>query len=78
VLLNIALHGMEQAAGVRYQTTGSNAVWTVTDSPVLISRSGSCSRAAAIGQDHGTQVVLLGRHERDDTAQAPESVTDAR
>ena len=36
VLLNIALHGMEQAAGVRYQTTGSNAVWTVTDSPVLI------------------------------------------
>ncbi len=36
VLLNIALHGMEQAAGVRYQTTGSNAVWTVADSPVLI------------------------------------------
>ncbi|MGA2014726.1 MAG: hypothetical protein ABSH51_29950 [Solirubrobacteraceae bacterium] len=30
------------------------------------------------GQDHGTQVVLLGRHERDDTTQAPESVTDAR
>ena len=36
VLLNIALHGIEQAAGVRYQTTGSNAVWTVTGSPVLI------------------------------------------
>ena len=36
MLLNIALHGMEQAAGVRYQTTDSNAVWTVTDSPVLI------------------------------------------
>jgi RNA-directed DNA polymerase len=36
VLLNVALHGMEQAAGVRYQTTGSNAVWTVTGSPVLI------------------------------------------
>jgi hypothetical protein len=31
-----------------------------------------------LGQDHGTQVVLLGRHERDDTTQAPESVTDAR
>jgi hypothetical protein len=30
------------------------------------------------GQDHGTQVVLLGRDERDDTTQAPESVTDAR
>ena len=30
------------------------------------------------GQDHGTQVVLLGQHERHDTTQAPESVTDAR
>ncbi len=30
------------------------------------------------GQDHGTQVVLLGQHERHDTTQAPASVTDAR
>jgi hypothetical protein len=30
------------------------------------------------GQDHGTQVVLLGQHERRDTTQAPASVTDAR
>ena len=30
------------------------------------------------GQDHGTQVVLLGQHERHDTTQAPDSVTDAR
>ena len=30
------------------------------------------------GQDHGTQVVLLGQHERHDTTQAPPSVTDAR
>jgi hypothetical protein len=30
------------------------------------------------GQDHGTQVVLLGQHERHDTTQAPGSVTDAR
>jgi len=30
------------------------------------------------GQDHGTQVVLLGRHERHDTTQAPDSVTDTR
>jgi len=30
------------------------------------------------GQDHGTQVVLLGHQERDDTTRAPESVTDAR
>ena len=30
------------------------------------------------GQDHGTQVVLLGHHERDDTTRAPQSVSDAR
>jgi hypothetical protein len=30
------------------------------------------------GQDHGTQVVLLGRHERHDTIQAPDSVTEGR
>ena len=31
------------------------------------------------GQDHGTQVVLLGQHERHDTTQAPAaSVTNAR
>jgi hypothetical protein len=30
------------------------------------------------GQDHGTQVVLLGRHERHDTIQPPDSVTDGR
>ena len=30
------------------------------------------------GQDHGTQVVLLGQHERHDTTQPPDSVTDAR
>ena len=37
VLLNIALHGMEeQAAGVRYWKTGRNAGWTATGSPVLV------------------------------------------
>ena len=30
------------------------------------------------GQDHGTQVVLLGQDERHDTTQAPQSVTGAR
>jgi len=30
------------------------------------------------GQDNGTQVVLLGRHERHDTTQPPDSVTDGR
>lgn len=36
VLLNVALHGMEQAAGVRYQTTGTHAGELRRDSPVLI------------------------------------------
>ena len=36
VLLNIALHGMEQAAGVRYLTTGTHAGQTAPNSPVLI------------------------------------------
>jgi RNA-directed DNA polymerase len=36
LLLNIALHGMEQAAGVRYWKTGRNAGQTATGSPVLV------------------------------------------
>ena len=36
VLLNIALHGMEQAAGVRYHTTGTAAGWARAGTPVLI------------------------------------------
>ncbi len=36
VLLNVALHGMEQAAGVRYQGKGTHAGVTVPGSPVLI------------------------------------------
>ena len=36
VLLNVALHGMEQAAGVRYQTTGASAGQTAPGSPVLV------------------------------------------
>jgi RNA-directed DNA polymerase len=36
VLLNVALHGMEQAAGVRYITWASGAGKTRSDSPVLI------------------------------------------
>ncbi len=35
-LLNIALHGMEEAAGVRYQRLGSDAAVTAADSPVLV------------------------------------------
>ena len=36
VLLNIALHAMEQAAGVRYLTAGTHAGETAPGSPVLI------------------------------------------
>ena len=36
LLLNVALHGMEQAAGARYQQTGPRAGETVSGSPVLI------------------------------------------
>jgi RNA-directed DNA polymerase len=36
LLLNIALHGMEHAAGVRYCKTGRNAGFTATGSPVLV------------------------------------------
>jgi RNA-directed DNA polymerase len=35
-LLNVALHGMEHAAGVRYQRTGSNARFAAPGSPVLV------------------------------------------
>ncbi|MFV2104551.1 group II intron reverse transcriptase/maturase [Micromonospora sp. LOL_024] len=36
LLLNIALHGMEHAAGVRYRTAGTDGVATAPDAPVLI------------------------------------------
>jgi RNA-directed DNA polymerase len=35
-LLNVALHGMENAAGVRYQHVGSDAAVTAAGSPVLV------------------------------------------
>ncbi|MEH1130834.1 group II intron reverse transcriptase/maturase [Micromonospora sp. CPCC 206061] len=36
LLLNVALHGMERAAGVRYRTVDSGGAVTFPDSPVLI------------------------------------------
>ncbi len=36
LLLNVALHGMEQAAGVRYHQTGFTTGWTKPGSPVLV------------------------------------------
>jgi len=35
-LMNVALHGMEQAAGVRYRTTGHNAGSAMRNSPVVV------------------------------------------
>jgi len=36
VLLSVALHGMEQAAGVRYYPTGTHARRVVADCPILV------------------------------------------
>ena len=36
LLLNVALHGLEEAAGVRYRITGSNAGETLPGSPVVV------------------------------------------
>jgi RNA-directed DNA polymerase len=36
LLMNVALHGLEEAAGVRYETTGSHAGKTKPYSPVLV------------------------------------------
>jgi retron-type reverse transcriptase len=42
LLLNVALHGMEKAAGVRYQQTGDKAGNAVMGSPVLIRYADLC------------------------------------
>jgi RNA-directed DNA polymerase len=36
VLLNVALHGMEEAAGVRYRRSGPKAGTTAEDSPIVV------------------------------------------
>jgi RNA-directed DNA polymerase len=35
-MMNVALHGLEEAAGVRYQAVGKNAGDTMPGSPVLV------------------------------------------
>ena len=42
VLLNVALHGLEEAAGVRYRRLGSNAAWTAAGSPVVVRYADLC------------------------------------
>ena len=55
VLLNVALHGMEQAAGVRYQVKGTHAGDTVPGSPVLI-RYADDLLALCTGKEQAEQV----------------------
>ncbi len=42
VLLNVALHGMEQAAGVRYRTLGTDGAQTVEGTPSLVRYADLC------------------------------------
>jgi RNA-directed DNA polymerase len=41
-LLNVVLHGMEDAAGVRYQRSGTDAAHTAAGSPVLVRYADLC------------------------------------
>ena len=36
LLMNVALHGLEEAAGVRYRQTGVNTGTTVPGTPILV------------------------------------------
>jgi RNA-directed DNA polymerase len=42
LLMNVALHGMEQAGGVRYRTSGRHAGKTMPTSPVLVRYADLC------------------------------------
>jgi RNA-directed DNA polymerase len=44
LLLNVALHGLEAAAGVRYYQTGSMAGYSKPESPVLVRYADLCRR----------------------------------
>ena len=58
LLLDAALHGMETAAGVRYQTTGVHAGEPVRDSPVLIRYADDLG---AFGSAHCSTKARLSR-----------------
>ncbi|MFN2503119.1 MAG: group II intron reverse transcriptase/maturase [Acidimicrobiales bacterium] len=55
VLLNIALHGMEEAAGVRYHQSGVTAGWTKPGSPVVV-RYADDLVALCVSRDQAEQV----------------------
>jgi RNA-directed DNA polymerase len=72
LLLNVALHGLEEAAGVRYRS-GTNAGWAETGAPVTVRYADLCrarhksayaeSRVMPTGLLEylpGGQVVVLG------------------
>jgi RNA-directed DNA polymerase len=42
LMMNVALHGLEEAAGVRYQTSGRHAGDTWPGSPILVRYADLC------------------------------------
>ena len=55
LLLNVALHGMEYAAGVRYHSSGSQAGTTMADSPVVV-RYADDEVALCVSREQAVQV----------------------
>ena len=55
LLLNVALHGMEHAAGVRYHSSGSKAGTTMADSPVVV-RYADDEVALCVSREQAEQV----------------------
>jgi RNA-directed DNA polymerase len=46
LLMNVALHGLEEAAGVRYRTTGVNAGTAESGTPILVRYADDCAPRA--------------------------------
>ena len=61
LLLNIALHGMEMAAGVRYYQTGNSAGKAVMGSPVLIRYADLCGDPHRSAYAESLVMPSLGR-----------------
>ena len=55
LLMNVALHGLEEAAGVRYRTKGVHAGKAMADSPILV-RYADDMVACCFSQQHAEQV----------------------
>ena len=61
LLLNVALHGMEEAAGVRYRTVGVHAGKTVPGSPVVV-RYADDLVAMCASRDEADEVKAAAGH----------------